>query len=190
LFPEHAGVLQHGIDGLDSGPFLVLVDETAYQQRWRSGSAAKKVGAYFRISFARRSSRFSPLQLREPGGHVGRHADLCAAVGLHLGDLNRTGDCYAPDEDWRAVQVYELICIEFAIRARAELEAGPRRDEDCRAGVTRVRRWRLETDPVVTDADVSLCEGAAVGEHQPQRAPTHAIPLLPGQVGFSSRAIC
>jgi hypothetical protein len=39
--------------------FAVGVDEGSYLRDWRSSSAPKKVAARFKISFARRNSRFS-----------------------------------------------------------------------------------------------------------------------------------
>ena len=53
------GILEHGADRLDPEPFLVPVDIVDDYRRGRSSSAAKKADADFKISFARRSSRFS-----------------------------------------------------------------------------------------------------------------------------------
>lgn len=59
------GHLQQRADGLDSersafdDVVCVRVDERDYFRCWRSSSAPKKLPARFRISFARRSSRFS-----------------------------------------------------------------------------------------------------------------------------------
>src|SRR4051794_16079501 len=56
----HAGVLQHRADRLDPETALVLVDELDDRFSRRSSSAwAKNADAVLRISFTRRSSRFS-----------------------------------------------------------------------------------------------------------------------------------
>src|SRR3954453_13996939 len=50
---------EHPADRLDPEPVPVGVDERHYFLDWRSSSAPKKADAAFKISFARRSSRFS-----------------------------------------------------------------------------------------------------------------------------------
>ena len=50
---------EHSADRLDPEPVAVCVDERDYLFDWRSSSAPKKADAAFKISFARRSSRFS-----------------------------------------------------------------------------------------------------------------------------------
>ena len=50
---------QHPADRLDPEPVPILVDESHYFPSRGSSSRAKKADAAFKISFARRSSRFS-----------------------------------------------------------------------------------------------------------------------------------
>ena len=55
-----AGRTQRLADRLDSEALAMLVDAVDHGRVWRSGSAAaKNAEAVFRISFARRSSKFS-----------------------------------------------------------------------------------------------------------------------------------
>jgi hypothetical protein len=55
----HTEISQHGADRLDSEPFLMLCDKRYERGSRGSSSLAKKTDAAFRISFARRNSRFS-----------------------------------------------------------------------------------------------------------------------------------
>jgi hypothetical protein len=64
----------------------VLVDVGGHRDDRRSSSAPKKAAALFKISLARRSSRFSFSSSTNPMALFGREAGFGAAVDLGLGN--------------------------------------------------------------------------------------------------------
>src|SRR5215213_4833713 len=94
--------LQHGADGLDAELVAVRVDERDYLLCWWSSSAPKKLAARLRISFARRSSRFSCSSSRSRAASLLLTPAACPSSMSACRTHNRTDS--VPYPNWVATR--------------------------------------------------------------------------------------